>query len=114
MFSYSDFSIVKTNKNSKFPIHDDAPNKLLSGVIFLYPQDNKGTIFYNNKSGEGKTEIDWKINRAVFFLRKERETWHSYEGDKKNDRIALVYNLMTYRKNIREICRIEKKIIFFV
>ena len=105
---------MKTNKNSKFPIHDDAPNKLLSGVIFLYPQDNKGTIFYNNKSGEGKTEIDWKINRAVFFSRKERETWHSYEGDKKNDRIALVYNLMTYRKNIREICRIEKKIIFFV
>jgi hypothetical protein len=113
LFSYSDFTIVKTNKNSKFPIHDDAPNKLLSGVIFLYPQDNKGTIFYNNKSGEGKTEIDWKINRAVFFSRKERETWHSYEGDKKNDRIALVYNLMTYRKNIREICRIEKKNYIF-
>lgn len=113
LFSYSDFTIVKTNKNSKFPIHDDAPNKLLSGVIFLYPQDNKGTIFYNNKSGEGKTEIDWKINRAVFFSRKERETWHSYEGDKKNDRIALVYNLMTFRKNIREICRIEKKNYIF-
>ena len=107
LLSYSDFTIVKTNKNSKFPIHDDAPNKLLSGVIFLYPQNNKGTIFYNKKSGEGKTEIDWKTNRAVFFSRKERETWHSYEGDNKNDRIALVYNLMTYKKNIREVCKIE-------
>ena len=70
LLSYSDFTIVKTNKNSKFPIHDDAPNKLLSGVIFLYPQNNKGTIFYNKKSGEGKTEIDWKTNRAVLFSRK--------------------------------------------
>ena len=34
-------------------------------------------------------------NRAVFFSRKERETWHSYEGDRKSERIALVYNLMT-------------------
>ena len=99
LLSYSDFTIVKTNKNSKFPIHDDAPNKLLSGVIFLYPQENKGTIFYNNKLGDGKTEIDWRTNRAVFFSRKERETWHSYEGDDKNDRIALVYNLMKYKNS---------------
>ena len=109
LISYSDFSIIKTNKNSKYPIHDDTPTKLLSGVIFLYPQNNKGTIFYNTKTGEGRTEIDWKLNRAVFFSRKERETWHSYQGDNINDRIALVYNLMTHKKNIKNICKIEKK-----
>lgn len=112
LFSYSDFTIVKTNKNTKFPIHDDAPNKLLSGVIFLYPKENQGTIFYNNKSGDGKTEVDWRLNRAVFFSRKERETWHSYQGDNKNDRIALVFNLMTLDKNIKEVCKIEKKNYF--
>lgn len=79
LFSYSDFTIIKTNKNTKFPIHDDAPNKLLSGVIFLYPKENQGTIFYNNKSGDGRTEVDWKLNRAVFFSRKEKETWHSFK-----------------------------------
>lgn len=112
LISYSDFTIIKTNKNTKFPIHDDTPDKLLSGVIYLYPERNKGTIFYNKKSGEGKNEINWKINRAVFFSRKERMTWHSYQGDKINDRIALVFNLMTERKNIRKVCQIEKKNYF--
>ena len=46
LISYSDFTIIKTNKNTKFPIHDDTPDKLLSGVIYLYPERNKGTIFY--------------------------------------------------------------------
>ena len=109
LFSYSDFSIIKTNKNSKFPIHDDTPNKLLSGVIYLYPENNSGTVFYNSKSGDNKTSIDWKQNRAVFFSRRERETWHSYEGDRINDRVALVYNLMTHEQNIKKVCEIENK-----
>tara|TARA_Y100001958_G_C21151993_1_gene487938 strand:+ start:289 stop:930 length:642 start_codon:yes stop_codon:yes gene_type:complete len=109
LFCYSDFTIIKTKKNSKFPIHDDTPNKLLSGVVYLYPDHNTGTIFYSNKSGENETKVDWKVNRAVFFSRKERETWHSYEADKDNDRIALVYNLMTNESNIKDVCKIEKK-----
>ena len=113
LLNYSDFTIIKTNKNSKFPIHDDTPNKLLSGVVFLHPKNNKGTIFYNKKSGEEKTEIEWKLNRAVFFSRKERKTWHSYEGDNQNDRIALVYNLMTHKQNIKKVCEIEKTNYFF-
>ena len=104
------FTIIVTSKNSKFPIHDDTPNKLLSGVIYLSPENNSGTIFYNNKKGQNKTEIDWKLNRAVFFSRKERETWHSYEGDKKNDRLALVYNLMTTK--IKKVFQIENKNYF--
>ena len=75
----------------------------------IFGNENTGTIFYNKKNGEGKTEIDWKLNRGVFFSRKERETWHSYQGDGINDRIALVYNLMTKKNNIKEVCEIEKK-----
>ena len=111
LYEYSDFTIIVTSKNSKFPIHDDTPNKLLSGVIYLSPENNSGTIFYNNKKGQNKTEIDWKLNRAVFFSRKERETWHSYEGDKKNDRVALVYNLMTTK--IKKVFQIEKKKLLY-
>lgn len=107
LYDYSDFTIIITKKNSKFPIHDDTPNKLLSGVIYLYPEKNSGTSFHNDKNGSEKKTIEWKTNRAVFFSRREKETWHSYEGDGLNDRIALVYNLMT--KRIREVYKIEKK-----
>ena len=100
-----------TSKNSKFPIHDDTPNKILSGVIYLTPEKNSGTVFYNDKNGNENSNVEWKQNRAVFFSRKERETWHSYQGDGKSNRIALVYNLMTYK--IKKVYEVEKKNYFF-
>ena len=110
LYDYSDFTITVTSKNTKFPIHDDTPNKLLSGVIYLLPEINSGTYFYNTRKGDNKTQIEWKANRAVFFSRIERETWHSYEGDKKSDRLTLVYNLMTTQ--IKKVYEIEKKNYF--
>jgi len=112
LYDFSEFHIVLTGKNYKFPIHDDDVDKLLSGVVYLKPFKNKGTIFYNNRWGDGKRTIEWKVNRAVFFSRKERETWHSYEGDKENSRLALVYNLMTSKDKIKEVLEIEKKNYF--
>ena len=113
LIDYSDFTIIKTKKNKKFPIHDDTFNKLLSGVVYLHPENNVGTIFYNTKNGKDKNVIEWKINRAVFFSRIERETWHSYEADNVNDRITLIFNLMTNEKNLKEVLDIEKKNYFF-
>ena len=107
LYEYSDFSIIKTGKNYKFPIHDDTPNKLLSGVIYLYPEKNTGTIFYGNKKGDNKEVVEWKQNRAVFFSRHERETWHSFEGDGNSDRGVLVYNLVS--NNLKKIFEIENK-----
>jgi len=107
LYNYSEFHLILTGKNYKFPIHDDTPNKLLSGVIYINPEKNNGTKFYTSKSGKNKKEIEWKKNRAVFFSRKERETWHSYDGDEVNTRVALVYNLMT--NDIKSVCKIEKK-----
>ena len=112
LIDYSDFTIIKTKKNKKFPIHDDTFNKLLSGVVYLYPEKNIGTIFYNTKNGKDKNVTEWKINRAVFFSRIERETWHSYEADSNNDRITLIFNLMTKEKNMKKVLDIDKKNYF--
>ena len=112
LIDYCDFSIIKTKKKIKFPIHDDTFNKLLSGVVYLYPEKNIGTIFYNTKDGQDKNVTEWKINRAVFFSRIERETWHSYEADNTNDRIALIFNLMRKEKNLKKVFDIEKKNYF--
>ena len=106
LYDYSEFHIIETGSKYKFPIHDDTPNKLLSGVVYLMPEKNSGTFFYKNKKGDDKREIEWKQNRGVFFSRSEKKTWHSYEGDKNSNRIALVYNLMT--TNIKEVSKIEK------
>ncbi len=107
LYSFSEFQLILTGKNYKFPIHDDTPNKLLSGVIYINPEKNNGTTFYESKNTMNSKEIEWKKNRAVFFSRKERETWHSYEGDGINTRVALVYNLMT--NDIKSVCKVEKK-----
>ena len=108
LYDYSDFSLIVTHKNFTFPFHDDTPNKILSGVVYLYPEKNIGTIFSkDNKKGLNNKVIDWKQNRAVFFSRKERETWHTYKGDGKNNRGVLVYNLCT--KRLRDVYKIEKK-----
>ena len=111
LYDYTEFHLILTGKNYKFPIHDDTPNKLLSGVIYINPEKNSGTSFYDTKEGLNKNEIQWKKNRAVFFSRIERKTWHSYEGDGMNTRIALVFNLMT--NDIKSVCKIEKKNFFY-
>ncbi len=110
LYEYSEFHIIETGKDYKFPIHDDTPNKLLSGVIYLTPKKNVGTLFYDNKFGKNKQEVNWIQNRAVFFSRTEGKTWHSYQGDGVSNRIALVYNLMT--NNIRKVSKIEKNNYF--
>tara|TARA_B100000401_G_C52805284_1_gene720811 strand:- start:554 stop:1177 length:624 start_codon:yes stop_codon:yes gene_type:complete len=103
-YDYSEFHITKTGKNYHYPIHNDIPDKLLSGVIYLTPDDNKGTIFYENKNGDQPTEIKWKKNSALFFSR-SNDTWHSFSSDGENHRIVLIYNLMT--KNIKKISEID-------
>ena len=73
LYEYSEFHIIETGADYKYPIHDDTPNKLLSGVVYLKPSVNSGTSFYKNKKGDGKKEIIWK-KKEQFFSRRERET----------------------------------------
>jgi len=110
LYDFSEFHLIETGSNYEFVIHDDTPDKLLSGVIYLKPEKNVGTIFYKNKRGEGRNEIEWQVNKGVFFSRVEQQSWHSYKGDNKSNRIALVYNLMT--KRIKEVYKIENKNYF--
>ena len=106
LWDYSEFHIIETGAEYKYNIHRDSPYKLLSGVIYLSPSINKGTILYSNKEGKNPKIIEWKKNRALFFSRNEKNSFHSYEGDEISTRRTLVYNLMT--TNLREVCKIEK------
>ena len=83
--------------------------------ILLSKEKNKGTFIYKNRDGENKKEIEWLQNKAFFFSRSENYSWHSYQGDKISNRLALVYNLMTY--DLKKACEIENinyyKYIFY-
>ena len=57
LYDYSEFQIVETGANFVFPIHDDTPNKLLSGVVYLKPEYNSGTIFYENKKNVNNKKL---------------------------------------------------------
>ena len=46
LYEFSEFHIIQTGANYKFPTHDDTPIKLLSGVIYVEPVENKGTMFF--------------------------------------------------------------------
>ena len=110
LYDYSNFTIIISDKYAKFPVHDDTPNKLLSGVIYLRPKKNYGTIFFEKKNGKKCEIVDWKQNRGVFFSRIERKTWHTFRGDGVSDRVTLVYNLNTTK--IADVFKIERKNYF--
>ena len=105
LYDYSDFSLIATGKKMNFPIHDDNPDKLLTGVIYLSPAKSTGTNFYKDKKGNGLKTIEWRQNRGVFFSRKEKESWHSYKGDGVTTRYILSYQLKT--KRIKEVFAAE-------
>ena len=53
-----------------------------------------------------ESKPNWrKQNRGFFFSRTEITSYHSYEGNKKDNRIALIYNLMT--NNLKGVCEVE-------
>ena len=93
LYNHSDMHILICGKDYKYKIHDDVPEKILSGVVYLAPEKNRGTLLYSSKDGDDRTEVEWKQNRALIFSREERKTWHSVEGDGINTRLVLVYNL---------------------
>ncbi len=116
LHDYTQYTLNCTGKDYQYPIHDDIPRKLLSTVIYLKPKENIGTIMYpspeyklwNGKSAspvEGSL-IKWKQNRGFVFSRINQKTWHSYRGDQKNNRLALVINLCTDR--VEEVYKIEQ------
>ena len=72
LYDYSDFTLICTDKNYKFPIHDDIPNKLLSGVVYLSPSENVGTIFYSDKLGNNKKLLSGK-RIEVYFSQEENK-----------------------------------------
>jgi hypothetical protein len=95
IFNSSEFRIVVNGKNYTFPYHCDTPKKILSNVIYIEPESNRGTILSSSKKHKDIKEIEWKRNRALIFSRRNDSTWHAFKSDGKNARITIIFNFMS-------------------
>jgi hypothetical protein len=103
LVDYCKFDLQSTPPNYEYPIHLDGPGKVLSGVVYIAPQQSTGTFLHMNSKISAFEEISWEENRAFFFSRTPNDSWHSYKGDGKNIRWVLIFNLMTNQLNKHEI-----------
>lgn len=66
-----------TPPNMTHPMHVDSDYKIMSAVIYLYPEENGGTVLYKTPNGEGM-EIKWKPNSLFVFCGLDDITHHTY------------------------------------
>lgn len=94
---YMELNVVVVGKDYVFPVHSDTPNKLLSCVVYLTPEDSIGTIMYESIDGDEVDRCEWKQNRCLIFSRTNK-TYHNYKSDGKDKRRTLVLNLRSSKK----------------
>lgn len=73
--------------------HVDRADKLLSVVVYLYPEEHKGTLL-GKEFDSYDSEVEWKPNRAVVFCGKKNHTWHAFEGNGVAPRHTFIFNIM--------------------
>jgi len=100
-----DFQYI--NKNTAYPFHIDASDKLLTLITFIHPEKNLGTLVGNSKNAyeTGYKYTEWKPNRALVF-KPDDTTWHAFRSDGRNRRMTL--NINIYKKIDNPTGRIEE------
>jgi hypothetical protein len=97
---YPHFQINFCSSNFKYPtIHPD-DGKLLTIVLYVYPNDSDGTEIYSNNSEDSFVkQVAWLPNRALCFVPqndpKFTQTWHNYKNTKSDIRITVNLTLET-------------------
>ena len=106
-YKHTEITLTAIGKDLVFHVHTDKLEKILSVVVYIYPEQNAGTLLYNSKidskNGTDEQEVEWKQNRAFIFSRTDT-SWHNYKADGKNPRVVLVYNLRNdnAKNNLKE------------
>jgi hypothetical protein len=85
-FSIPSFYFLK-KASGEFPVHDEALEKTLSIVVYIYPTLSAGTNIYKTPNEYSHT-VNWVPNRALIFCGEKNKTWHNF-GAKDEDRITL-------------------------
>ena len=98
LYDFTELRVQKADPNYDSGPHTDSSQKLLSCVVYIYPEIEDGTKMYTDKDAPVFKESKWLQNRAFIFSRIEKKTWHSWSSKNKYGRIVLVYTLMTNKR----------------
>ena len=79
-------------EKSSHSLHTDPEDKLLTIVVYVYPEHHVGTSIGTRES---TSPVEWKQNRALIFTR-EDYTWHNYPTLGHGPRVT--YNVHVYGK----------------
>ena len=93
-----------TKENFTHPLHDEAPFKIMSAIIYLHPEKNVGTILRHK---EKEIEVEWKPNRLMVFCGLEDITWHYY----KTTEARYTYNYFLVNPAEMENKELKKHVI---
>jgi len=85
-----DIQAVGVQEESQNFIHVDRHDKLLSIVVYGYPDMHIGT--HIGKTRESLKPLEWKQNRALIFSRSDN-TWHSFSTLGLGPRVTFNINL---------------------
>ena len=84
--------LVFRTPHHQYHIHVDSPEKLLSIVVYLVPNQADGTSIHNIDQSYSH-DVEWKVNRALAFV-PSKNTWHSIDSKVSTDRITLNISVM--------------------
>jgi hypothetical protein len=93
------FDIQTIRPNYNYHVHHDNLKKLISIVIYLYPDNNIGTLLHKTETSEG-IENPWRINCGTAFVPMLKKSWHSF-GSNNNQRST--FNINIYSDQISNI-----------
>jgi hypothetical protein len=98
--------VVRCDPKYTYELHADHPSKLVSSVVYLYPETGNGTYFLKEDNGnQGKImdEIVWHPNRLVTWANQGQ--LHMY-GNKTEE---LRYTLNIYQKKNDEVFEVRSR-----
>jgi hypothetical protein len=92
---YSNCELVISPAGYRYgTIHEEGKRKLMTSVLYLYPQEGDGTeIYKTNNKDSYFTTIPWKPDRLLSFVGQRnpvyQRTWHDYGNSKSFHRVTI-------------------------
>lgn len=98
------FDLVRCEPKYAYQSHADHPDKIISIVVYLHPEDANGTILQDADKNE--YDVTWKQNRALIF-KTSPDKLHLY----RNTSDSYRYTLNIYAVNGMWEFKVEKEVV---